>query len=206
MPSRRSVRPETPPSLAKAVPPLLEKIETAIPGVWELRPRAFADPRGFFLESYHRKRYLELGIRDEFVQDNHSASSKGTLRGLHYQLHHAQAKLCRVIEGLALDVVVDIRRGSPTFGKWISVVLSADARNQLYVPRGFAHGFLALSERVQFLYKCSDYYSKDDERGVLWNDPALKISWPVAEPLLSDRDREHAPLASVPKDQLPVYE
>src|ERR1700730_16861559 len=122
----------------------LQKIETSLPEVWELRPAIFRDTRGFFIESYNQARFAETGIAHTFVQDNHSCSVKGTLRGLHYQLHHAQAKLCRVIEGEALDVAVDIRNGSPNFGKWAGVVLSATAHNQIYIPRGFAHGFLAL--------------------------------------------------------------
>ncbi len=181
----------------------LEKLETPLPGVWELRPKVFSDSRGFFMETYHHQRYAELGIRDTFVQDNHSSSQKGTLRGLHYQLRQPQAKLCRVVEGQALDVVVDIRKGSPTFGKWTSVVLSADLRNQLYFPAGFAHGFLALTERTQFLYKCSDYYAPGDEHGILWNDSDLKIDWMIDAPLLSDRDRQHPMLSQVPEDLLP---
>ena len=155
------------------------------------------------METYHRQRYVDLGIGDTFVQDNHSSSQKGTLRGLHYQLRQPQAKLCRVVEGQALDVVVDIRKSSPNFGKWTSVVLSAELRNQLYVPAGFAHGFLALAERTQFLYKCSDYYAPGDERGVLWNDPELKIDWGVNTPLLSDRDLKHPLLSQVPEELLP---
>ncbi len=120
---------------------LLEKLETSLPGVWELHPKVFRDPRGFFLESYHQHRYIELGVADVFVQQNHSFSVQGTLRGFHYQLHHPQAKLCRVVEGEALDVALDIRIGSPSFGKWAAVVLSAQALNQLYIPAGFAHGF-----------------------------------------------------------------
>src|SRR4029077_5851104 len=128
----------------------LQRIATSLPEVWELRPAIFRDARGFFIESYNQAGFAEVGITDTFVQDNHSCSVRGTLRGLHYQLHHAQAKLCRVVEGDALDVAVDIRAGSPTFGKWASVLLSAATQNQIYIPRGFAHGFLALTERVQF--------------------------------------------------------
>ena len=193
-------------SAQSATAHLVEKLETSLPGVWQLRPKMYGDSRGFFLETYHAARYKELGIHETFVQDNHSCSVRGTLRGLHYQLEHAQAKLCRVAEGSALDVVVDIRRGSPHFGKWTSVVLSAELGNQLYVPAGFAHGFLALAERTQFLYKCSDYYSKADEYGILWNDPDLGIAWDVREPLLSDRDRRHPPLRAVPPELLPVFE
>src|SRR5260370_6039421 len=145
----------------------MQRNETTLPGVYELRPVIHRDARGAFSETYHQAKFAELGIKDVFVQDNHSVSSKGTLRGLHYQLRHAQAKLCRVVEGEALDVALDIRVGSPHFGKWTVVVLSAEKQNQLYIPAGFAHGFLALSERVQFLYKCSDFYHAADEHGVL---------------------------------------
>lgn len=185
---------------------LVEKIETSLPGVWELRPKVHSDSRGFFFESYHAARYKDLGIHETFVQDNHSCSTKGTLRGLHYQLAHPQAKLCRVVEGSALDVVVDIRRGSPHFGKWTSVVLSAEIGNQLFVPAGFAHGFLALAERTQFLYKCSDYYCRTDEHGIIWNDPDLAIAWNLEDPLLSERDTRHPRLQSAPPEYLPVFQ
>src|SRR5580700_2359955 len=163
----------------------VQRIETSLHGVCELRPKVFRDSRGFFMETYHRERFAELGISCSFVQDNHSRSAKGTLRGLHYQLHHPQAKLCRVVEGQALDVAVDIRWGSPTFGKHASVLLSSEDHNQVYVPSGFAHGFLALTDSVQFLYKCSDFYDPVDEHGVLWNDPEIGISWGVENPLVS---------------------
>src|SRR5215470_272788 len=146
----------------------MRRVETSLPGVFELRPTVFEDTRGFFMETYHLEKFTALGITDHFVQDNHSRSVKGTLRGLHYQLRHPQAKLCRVVEGEALDVAVDIRMGSPTFGKWTSVLLSAKEQNQIFVPVGFAHGFLALTDTVQFLYKCSDFYDPRDERGIFW--------------------------------------
>jgi len=183
----------------------MERIETSLPGVYELRPVVHRDARGFFLEAYHRANLAHLGITDTFVQDNHSLSVRGILRGLHYQLHHPQAKLCRVIEGEALDVVVDIRVGSPHFGKWTSVRLSAVEQNLIYVPAGFAHGFLTLTNTVQFLYKCSDYYAPADEHGILWNDPALNISWGIASPVLSRKDTENPVLASIPKEHLPKY-
>jgi dTDP-4-dehydrorhamnose 3,5-epimerase len=183
----------------------MQKLETSLPGVWELRPKVFRDARGFFIETYHRARLVELGITDTFVQDNHSSSAKGTLRGLHFQTHHAQAKLCRVIEGEALDVAVDIRLGSPHFGKWTSVLLSAKENNQLFIPAGFAHGFLALTERVHFLYKCSDYYQPDDEHGVLWSDSDLKICWEAATPLVSEKDAANPKLADIPREFLPKY-
>jgi dTDP-4-dehydrorhamnose 3,5-epimerase len=183
----------------------LQKIATSLPEVWELRPHVFRDARGFFIESYNQASFAAAGINDVFVQDNHSCSVRGTLRGLHYQLHRAQAKLCRVVEGEALDVAVDIRAGSPTFAKWAGVVLSASAQNQIYIPRGFAHGFLALTERVQFLYKCSDFYDASDEHAILWSDPRIGIAWNVAEPLVSEKDRKAPALAKLPGELLPVY-
>jgi dTDP-4-dehydrorhamnose 3,5-epimerase len=183
----------------------MERIETALPGVYELRPVVHRDARGFFLETYHRANLAQLGITDTFVQDNHSLSAQATLRGLHYQLHHPQAKLCRVIEGEALDVAVDIRVGSRHFGKWTSVHLSAREQNQIYVPAGFAHGFLTLTSTVQFLYKCSDYYAPEDERGILWSDPAINILWGVENPIISRKDAENPVLSSVPKEHLPKY-
>ena len=157
------------------------------------------------MESYHREKFAALGIRDSFVQDNHSCSTRGTLRGLHYQLRHPQAKLCRVIEWEALDVAVDIRVGSPHFGKWTSVRLSAKTYNQIYIPSGFAHGFLALTETVQFLYKCSDFYDPADERGIVWNDPDIAIAWDLSEPLISPKDSRNPSLAAVPQDLLPHF-
>lgn len=183
----------------------MQRIETSLPGVCELRPKVIRDARGFFMETYQRAKFADIGITDIFVQDNHAASSRGTLRGFHYQLHRPQAKLCRVVEGEALDVAVDIRLGSPHFGKWTSVVLSAKDQNQIYVPVGFAHGYLGLSEKVQFLYKCSDFYDPTDEHGMLWNDPALNISWGIDTPLLSEKDSRNPKLADVPRDLLPRY-
>lgn len=183
----------------------LQRIETSLPGVLELRPKIFRDTRGIFFETYNSARFSELGITDTFVQDNHSSSRKGTLRGLHYQLHHPQAKLCRVVEGKALDVVLDVREGSPHFGRWVSVVLSAEDHNQIYVPAGFAHGFLALSDTVQFLYKCSDFYDPQDEYGVLWRDDELKIQWGTQSPVVSEKDSRLETLAAIPKECLPRY-
>lgn len=184
----------------------MQKIATGLAGVWEIRPSIFRDARGFFLESYNQAKFAATGVTDQFVQDNHSCSAKGTLRGLHYQLHHAQAKLCRVVEGEALDVAVDIRAGSPTFGRWASVVLSAETHNQIYIPRGFAHGFLALTERVQFLYKCSEFYDARDEHTILWSDPEIGIDWDIAAPLVSDKDREAPTLSAVDRELLPVFD
>jgi dTDP-4-dehydrorhamnose 3,5-epimerase len=183
----------------------MQRIETSLPGVFELRPVIHRDARGFFLETYHKKRFAGLGIADAFVQDNHSYSTKGTLRGLHYQLRHPQAKLCRVMEGEALDVAVDIRVGSPHFGKWTSVLLSAKEQNQIYIPSGFAHAFLALTDTVQFLYKCSDFYVPEDEHGIAWNDPNLKISWGVSAPIVSEKDAKYSILAQVPPEHLPRH-
>ena len=183
----------------------MQKVDTSLPGVYELRPKIFGDARGFFMETYHRTKFADLGIGDTFVQDNHSCSAKGTLRGLHYQLQRPQAKLCRVVEGEALDVVVDIRVGSPQFGKWTSVLLSATIQNQIYVPTGFAHGFLALTNSVQFLYKCSDFYDPGDERGILWNDPDLSINWGINSPIISEKDSKNPRLGEVPLQDLPGY-
>ena len=181
-------------------------MESSLPGVLELHPKVFRDARGFFLETFHSAKLRELGIAETFVQDNHSCSRKGTLRGLHYQLRHPQAKLCRVVEGQALDVVLDVRAGSPYFGKWTSVLLSAELQNQIYVPAGFAHGYLALTDTVQFLYKCSDFYDSEDEYGVLWSDPELRISWGIENPVMSEKDRKLPQLSTIPKQSLPRYQ
>jgi dTDP-4-dehydrorhamnose 3,5-epimerase len=183
----------------------MERVDTLLPGVFELRSLIHQDSRGFFVETYHQAKLAAIGIKHSFVQDNHSQSAQGTLRGLHYQLHHPQAKLCRVIEGEALDVVVDIRVGSPHFGKWTSVLLSAAKQNQIYIPAGFAHGFLVLTDCVQFLYKCSDYYVPDDQCGILWNDSDLAISWGIDTPVLSPKDADNPRLAEVPRERLPQY-
>jgi dTDP-4-dehydrorhamnose 3,5-epimerase len=183
----------------------MERVETSLPGVYELRPAIHRDSRGSFLETYHYAKFIDLGVKDTFLQDNHSISARGTLRGLHYQLLHAQAKLCRVIEGEALDVAVDIRVGSPHFGKWTSVRLSGKEQNQIYIPVGFAHGFLSITETVQFLYKCSDYYVPSDEYGILWNDRALAIDWGTHSPVLSQKDANNPKLADVKPEFLPRY-
>jgi dTDP-4-dehydrorhamnose 3,5-epimerase len=184
----------------------MQRLETNLPGVCELRPKILRDARGFFMETYQKAKFADLGIADVFVQDNHSVSEKGTLRGLHYQLRHPQAKLCRVIEGEALDVAVDLRVGSPCFGRWTSVLLSAKEQNQIYIPGGFGHGYLALTERVQFLYKCSDFYDAADDRGILWNDSEIAIAWGAENPLISERDSKHPTLATVSREHLPQYE
>lgn len=169
---------------------------TDLPGVFVVTPRVFADARGFFLESYNQQVFLEQGLPAVFVQDNHSKSARGTLRGLHFQEEPAgQVKLVRVVRGRIWDVAVDIRMGSPTFGRWVGVELSAENFRQIYVSVGFAHGFCVLSDEAEVLYKTSHVYSPSHERGILWNDPALAIPWPVSDPLLSDRDRRAATLA-----------
>jgi dTDP-4-dehydrorhamnose 3,5-epimerase len=183
----------------------VQRTDTNLPGVLELRPQVFRDARGFLAETYHRERFASIGITESFVQDNHSCSKKGTLRGLHYQWPHSQAKLCRVVEGEALDVAVDIRLGSPHFGKWTSVLLSAAENNQIYIPAGFAHGFVALSDSVQFLYKCSDFYDPASEHGILWNDPDLAIAWGIESPLVSEKDAKFSKLAEAPREFLPRY-
>jgi len=177
-------------------------VATAIPEVLILEPDVHTDGRGFFLETYHADRYRENGIPGPFVQDNHSRSLAGTLRGLHLQLRHPQGKLIRVIEGEIFDVAVDVRRGSPTFGRWVSVALTAENFKQVYVPQGFAHGFCVVSPIAQVEYKCTDVYDPSSEVGIAWNDPALGISWPVTQPLLSPRDSNHLTLAEL-TDRLP---
>jgi dTDP-4-dehydrorhamnose 3,5-epimerase len=183
----------------------MRRIETSLPGVYELHPLVHSDARGSFLETYHQAKFTDVGISDTFLQDNHSISSRGTLRGLHYQLRNAQAKLCRVVEGEALDVAVDVRVGSPHFGKWISVRLSAKQQNLIYIPAGFAHGFMALSQTVQFLYKCSAYYLPSDEYGILWSDQALAIDWDATNPVLSQKDAANPNLADIQQKFLPRY-
>jgi dTDP-4-dehydrorhamnose 3,5-epimerase len=183
----------------------LKVFSTELEGVLILEPEVFGDHRGFFLESYQQQRYCEAGIDAVFVQDNISFSVKGTLRGLHYQYPHAQAKLVQALQGEIFDVAVDIRKGSPTFGRWAGAVLSSENRRQLYVPEGFAHGFCVLSESALFMYKCSDYYSPRDEGGLLWNDTDLGIDWPVRDPILSPRDAVLERLGRLDPNRLPIY-
>jgi dTDP-4-dehydrorhamnose 3,5-epimerase len=171
---------------------------TALEGVLLIEPRVFGDARGFFFESWNRRDFAALAGREvDFVQDNHSRSARGVLRGLHYQVRQPQGKLVRVIEGEIFDVAVDLRRSSPTFGRWIGERLSAENRRMLWVPEGFAHGFAVLSETAEVLYKATDYYAPEHERSLLWNDPRIGIAWPLeSEPLLKPRDAAGAPLAS----------
>lgn len=180
----------------------MKRIETSLPGVWLIEPAVHEDARGFFFESYHELKFGEIGIKDRFVQDNHARSVKNTLRGLHYQIKHPQAKLCRVIQGEVLDVVVDVRPDSPLFGRWEKAVLSAANKRQIYIPPGFAHGYVVLSETAEFLYKCGDFYHPEHQRGLLWNDPALGIDWGVEAPILSAKDQRNPRLAAIPRDEL----
>ncbi len=176
-------------------------IKTEIPGLLIIQPDIFTDSRGFFVESYNKKRYEESGIVHDFVQDNISKSKKGTVRGLHYQVgEKAQGKLCQVIEGEVLDVAVDVRFGSPTYGKHFSLILNSETKFQLWLPAGLAHGFSVLSDEAIFSYKCTNYYSKADERAILFNDPDLKIDWRVEQPIVSEKDLKAAKFKNIEKD------
>jgi dTDP-4-dehydrorhamnose 3,5-epimerase len=169
-----------------------------IPDVLILEPKVFGDARGFFMESFNLRTFSEVtGLSPTFVQDNHSKSARGVLRGLHYQIRQAQGKLVRVVQGEIFDVAVDIRRGSPTFGQWVGAHLSAENKHQIWVPVGFAHGFLVLSDTAEVIYKTTDYYAPAEERCIAWNDPAIGITWPWSgEPLLSEKDRRGASLGT----------
>ena len=169
--------------------------KTVLQGVVAIEPDVHSDARGFFLETYHEKRYVDAGLMDRFVQDNHSRSSRNVLRGLHLQVQHPQGKLVRVANGVVWDVAVDVDPLSATFKKWYGGELSGENCRQLYIPPGYAHGFVVLSEQADLVYKCTDFYVPGDEAGILWDDPELGIDWPVQEPLLSDRDAQNASLA-----------
>ena len=180
--------------------------KTAIEGVVIVDVKSYGDARGYFMETYKRSDFVAGGIDTDFVQDNQSASVKGVLRGLHYQINHPQSKLVRVVEGAVFDVAVDLRNGSDTYGKWVGVELSAENRRQLFIPRGFAHGFLVLSEKAVFCYKCDDVYHPNDEGGLMWNDPAIGIEWPAMQGdsvfdegkvVLSEKDKKHPSLDSL---------
>jgi dTDP-4-dehydrorhamnose 3,5-epimerase len=176
----------------------INKIPTSLPGVFILEPRVFGDERGFFFESYNRKIMADVGIGEQFVQDNHSCSSQNVLRGLHYQVKQPQGKLVRVVEGEIIDVAVDLRRSSSTFGRWESVRLSGENKRMLWIPVGFAHGFCVLSEKAHVLYKATDFYAPEYERTLAWNDPDLKIKWELdAEPIVSAKDQRGRPLRDV---------
>lgn len=175
----------------------MKKTPLKLKGAVSLEPVVHGDHRGFFMESYNEQVMKQLGVSYDFIQDNQSLSADpGVLRGLHYQLNpKAQTKLIRVLTGAIYDVILDIRKSSPTFGQWIGVILSEYNKRQLLVPKGFAHGFCTLTPNTQVLYKVDEYYSPENDRGILWNDPALDIDWPISEPLLSDKDRKHPVLA-----------
>ena len=169
--------------------------KTKIEGVFIIEPQVFGDERGFFMETYKESDFKKAGLDYNFIQDNHSKSRKGVLRGLHYQLHYPQAKLVRVIQGEVFDVAVDLRKDSPTYGQWIGVLLSAENKKMFMIPRGFAHGFVVLSETAEFVYKCDEVYHPEDEGGIMWNDPEVGIDWPYkGEPLLSEKDKKHPSL------------
>ena len=170
-------------------------IETQIEGVYEIEVKRYGDDRGYFMETYKESDFNQAGLNYKFIQDNQSKSKKGVLRGLHFQKSYPQAKLVRCIEGEVFDVAVDLRKGSSTYGKWHGVVLSAEKGNQFMIPRGFAHGFLVLSETATFCYKCDEFYHPEDEGGIIWNDPDVGIKWPVVgEILLSEKDKKHPSL------------
>jgi dTDP-4-dehydrorhamnose 3,5-epimerase len=180
-------------------------LTTQLPGVVILEPQVFGDARGFFVETWSRHRYEAAGVACDFVQDNISFSTQGTLRGLHFQHPRDQGKLVQILSGVVFDVAVDIRWDSPTCGQWAGIELSAEKHNQLYIPPGFAHGFYVLTESALFSYKCSDYYSPQTEGGILWNDPDIGIHWPLeGSPLLSDKDRRYCCLRDIPKERLPM--
>ncbi len=174
-------------------------------GVLVIDPVVHGDGRGFFVETYAKQRYVQAGIKEEFVQDNISLSSRGILRGLHLQHPHGQGKLCSVLEGEVFDVAVDVRVGSPSFGKWTGVHLSSETKRQLYVPPGFAHGFCVLSERALFSYKCTDFYHRECEIGIAWDDLDIGIEWPIEQPRLSDKDAHNLRLKDISVERLPRY-
>jgi dTDP-4-dehydrorhamnose 3,5-epimerase len=176
---------------------------TDLKGVLIIEPQLFPDQRGFFMETYNQPRYRAAGIRTDFVQDNLSRSTRGTLRGLHFQINYPQAKLVQVLEGEVFDLAVDLRAGSPSFGRWTGARLSAANHRQLYIPEGFAHGFAVLSDTALFAYKCSQVYHPEDEGGLLWSDPALAIDWPVQAPVLSAKDAAFPRLDQLKPEQLP---
>lgn len=183
----------------------MKVVETSLPGCVIIEPAVFGDDRGFFFETWNADRYGQLGLPDKFVQSNVSSSARGVLRGLHYQWPNPQGKLVSVLEGEVYDVGVDIRRGSPTFGRWAAVILSAENKRQFWIPEGFAHGFAVLSERAIFSYLCTAQYDKSADASVRWNDADIAIDWPIDAPLLSDKDGKAPFLADVAEDRLPIY-
>ncbi len=184
----------------------MKVLETSLKGVLIVEPDVFKDERGFFMETYQQKRYTAEGIDVLFVQDNMSFSKRGTLRGMHYQFPHLQDKLVQVVDGEIFDVAVDIRYGSPTFGQWTGVYLSGENRRQLFIPRGFAHGFCVTAPLAYVIYKCSDFYMPEYDAGIVWNDPGIGIDWPVSRPLVSKKDQGHPRLSDIPADSLPPYD
>ena len=184
-------------------------ITTNLPGVIVIEPKVYVDKRGFFLETFREDVLLQAGINEHFVQDNHTRSSQGVLRGLHYQITQTQGKLVRVAAGSVFDVVVDVRWSSPTFGQWYGIELNEDNIKMIYVPPGFAHGFVVLSETADFIYKCTDYYHPESEQGIAWDDPDLNIDWSIAEIAekisLSDKDKQNVKLKDQPAEKLPAY-
>ena len=179
--------------------------ETDLPGVLLVESGVYEDQRGSFKELYHSGKYKDAGLHEEFVQDNHSHSTKGVLRGLHYQLEHGQGKLISAVSGEIFDVAVDIREGSPQFGEWIGVRLNPDSGEQLYIPPGFAHGFQVLSDTADVVYKCTELYHPEDEYGLLWSDADINIDWPLKNPILSDKDKSFMELKDINKEQLPEF-
>jgi dTDP-4-dehydrorhamnose 3,5-epimerase len=184
---------------------LMDIKETKLQGLLVLEPKVFGDSRGFFLETYNKERYQAAGINPEFVQDNISFSQKGVLRGLHFQNPQPQGKLVQVLSGAVLDVAVDIRIGSATFGCWHGEVLSGENCKQMYIPEGFAHGFCVISQTALFSYKCTNFYSPSTEGGVLWSDPDIGIDWQVNEPILSPKDSAYPRLKDIPRQRLPIF-
>lgn len=183
----------------------MKVIETGLPGCLVLEPKVFGDARGFFYESFNRDKLAAAGLSMQFVQGNVSRSSEGVLRGLHFQNPKAQGKLVSVLEGEVWDVAVDIRRGSPTFGQWEAVLLSAENKRHFWIPEGFAHGFVVLSAQALFTYLCTDTYAPEADAGIRWNDPELAIDWPISRPLLSDKDAKLPLLADLPRERLPEF-
>jgi dTDP-4-dehydrorhamnose 3,5-epimerase len=185
--------------------PQLKRIDTDLPGCCIVEPAVFGDARGYFYESFNAEKYAAIGIHARFVQSNVSRSARGVLRGLHYQWPNPQGKLVGVLEGEVYDVAVDIRRGSPTFGRWTAAMLTAENKRQFWIPEGFAHGFCVVSDYATFVYQCTALYDRAADAGVRWNDAELAINWPVADPLLSDKDKVAPFLADVPAERLPTY-
>ncbi|SFR14180.1 dTDP-4-dehydrorhamnose 3,5-epimerase [Desulfoscipio geothermicus] len=180
-------------------------LETKLPGVLIIEPDVFGDARGYFMETWQQARYAQAGLPGNFVQDNLSFSTRGVLRGLHFQNPNAQGKLVFVLQGEVFDVAVDIRAGSPTFGQWVGVTLSSENKRQLYIPEGFAHGFCVTSETALFAYKCTDIYNPAAEGGIIWNDPDIGIDWPIDNPILSEKDRGYQQLKDIPGEKLPQF-